>query len=80
MEVGGVPADHRQRDNEEQRQGSHLDQHQHRIDGGTFLRADHEKSGDKSDNDHGRQIDEAADLTALQEPPLYLGPDFEGMR
>src|SRR5690242_6279263 len=80
MEVAHVAGDQRQGQHAEQGQGRDLDGHQHGVDRGALLGADDQQYGHQDGDDHGGQVDEAADLAPFEEVHEGdLRPDGQGV-
>ncbi len=79
MEVAHVAGRQRQGDNDEQGQGGDLDRHQDGVESGAFLGADDQQRGNENGDQHGRQVDDAADFATLDEAQRDGRPDRQGM-
>ncbi len=66
-------------DDDEQGQRGDLDRDQDGVDRGTFLCADDQQDGDQYGDQHGRQVEDAADFTTLDETDGNRRSDREGV-
>ena len=76
MEIGAVAADHRQGDDQEHGERGHLDDDEDGVERRALLRADHQKRRDESDDQDRGQVEDAADLAALEEAQVDRRSDL----